>query len=285
MTLVILTNNSNHGPLRQGKILLTFEFSSNPYSYNHAMHSFHIPVLGLGYSVDTPIKVAPFGISSVASIVDDEMIERMRKYHTGISGQVFVPIWKNELDFRSRRITAYLNLMDRIIDDTFTGLRQESFEDGPGITRYFALLPEHSVLKKQYVQMLTTQDPAEKEQIGKALRKGMVKGSIDVNIMSKVDKMNQSAAGEMLSDEDSDASAALRGFAQSTLTSTLVLSAGMNPRLYGYLEKFPDFYPDEKGELKKKIILKVSDFRSAFIQAKFLAKKEFGSPNFASSRA
>ncbi len=264
---------------------MTFEFSSNPYSYNHAMHSFHIPVLGLGYSVDTPIKVAPFGISSVASIVDDEMIERMRKYHTGISGQVFVPIWKNELDFRSRRITAYLNLMDRIIDDTFTGLRQESFEDGPGITRYFALLPEHSVLKKQYVQMLTTQDPAEKEQIGKALRKGMVKGSIDVNIMSKVDKMNQSAAGEMLSDEDSDASAALRGFAQSTLTSTLVLSAGMNPRLYGYLEKFPDFYPDEKGELKKKIILKVSDFRSAFIQAKFLAKKEFGSPNFASSRA
>ena len=101
----------------------------------------------------------------------------------------------------------------------------------------------------------------------------MVKGSIDVNIMSKVDKMNKSASGEMPGDEDSDASAALRGFAQSTLTSSLVLSAGMNPRLYGYLEKFRDFYPDEKGGLKKKIVLKVSDFRSAFIQAKFLAKK------------
>ena len=45
-------------------------------------HTFHIPVLGLGYSVDTPLKVARFGISSTASIVDDMLIERMRKYHT-----------------------------------------------------------------------------------------------------------------------------------------------------------------------------------------------------------
>ena len=32
------------------------------------LHSFHIPVLGLGYSIDTPVKVARFGISSVISI-------------------------------------------------------------------------------------------------------------------------------------------------------------------------------------------------------------------------
>ena len=31
-------------------------------------HTFHIPVLGLGYSVDTPLKVARYGISSVVSI-------------------------------------------------------------------------------------------------------------------------------------------------------------------------------------------------------------------------
>ncbi len=47
----------------------------------------------------------------------------------------------------------------------------------------------------------------------------------------------------------------------------------MNPRLYNYLENFRDFYPDENDNFRKKIILKVSDFRSAFIQAKFLAKK------------
>jgi hypothetical protein len=43
--------------------------------------------------------------------------------------------------------------------------------------------------------------------------------------------------------------------------------------LYGYFEKFEDFYPDENGNLKKKIVLKVSDYRSAIIQGKFLAKK------------
>jgi hypothetical protein len=53
----------------------------------------------------------------------------------------------------------------------------------------------------------------------------------------------------------------------------VVLSAGMNPRLYSYFEQFPAFYPDADGHLQKKIILKVSDFRSAMIQGNFLAKK------------
>ncbi|WP_332912291.1 hypothetical protein [Algoriphagus boritolerans] len=47
----------------------------------------------------------------------------------------------------------------------------------------------------------------------------------------------------------------------------------MNPALYSYAEQFPDFFPNEKGEIKKRIILKVSDYRSALIQGKFLAKK------------
>jgi hypothetical protein len=57
------------------------------------------------------------------------------------------------------------------------------------------------------------------------------------------------------------------------LKSSLVLSAGMNPRLYSYLEEFEDFYPDKNGSLKKKITIKVSDYRSALIQGKYLAKK------------
>jgi len=47
----------------------------------------------------------------------------------------------------------------------------------------------------------------------------------------------------------------------------------MNPRLYGYIAQFDDFFPDANGYIKKKIILKVSDYRSAIIQGKFLAKK------------
>ena len=45
-------------------------------------HKFHIPVLGLGYSIDTPLKVARYGISSVVSVVDDELTERMRELHS-----------------------------------------------------------------------------------------------------------------------------------------------------------------------------------------------------------
>jgi hypothetical protein len=236
-------------------------------------HTFHIPVLGLGYSVDTPIKVSPYGISSVASIVDDEMIERMRKHHTVQNGETYVPISKTEPDFRSKRITGYLNLMDRIIDKHFSHLQNEAFEPGNDITRYFELLPDTSPLKSDYLEMLTLPDGDEKTAFQTALRQQMSKGAIDVNIMSKVDKLNTDVYGTPLDDSFSDASAALRGFANSTLRSSLVLSAGMNPRLYNYLENFPDFFPDEKGHLNKKVILKVSDFRSAFIQAKFLAKK------------
>jgi len=30
-------------------------------------HSFHIPVMGTGFTIDTPLKVARYGISSVIS--------------------------------------------------------------------------------------------------------------------------------------------------------------------------------------------------------------------------
>ena len=44
-------------------------------------HTFHIPVMGLSYTIDSPIKVARFGISSVVSIIEDSLIERMREYY------------------------------------------------------------------------------------------------------------------------------------------------------------------------------------------------------------
>jgi hypothetical protein len=90
--------------------------------------------------------------------------------------------------------------------------------------------------------------------------------------MTKVDKDNFKN-GEKLPVEFNDAHAALRGFAESDLSSSIVLSAGMNPRLFSYFEKFKDFYPTKDGFLKKKIVLKVSDFRSALLQGTYLAKK------------
>jgi hypothetical protein len=90
--------------------------------------------------------------------------------------------------------------------------------------------------------------------------------------MTKVDKTNYFKKEELPS-EYNDAHAGLRGYANSDLESSVIFSAGMNPRLYGYIAKFDDFFPDVNGYIKKKIVLKVSDYRSAIIQGKFLAKK------------
>ncbi|MGV3704940.1 MAG: hypothetical protein ACO1NU_06130 [Arcticibacter sp.] len=235
-------------------------------------HTFHIPVLGLGFTIDTPLKVARYGISSVLSVVDDMLIERMRKFYAKRHNEVYMPIDMKDEDYRARRVCDYLNMVNRKVDEQFEQLKKQAFVQDSDLTRYFELLPDHAALKVKYKQMLAASGE-EKLRLEAELRGGMQKGAIDVNIMAKVDKMNYAANGEMTGDENSDALAALRGFAQSDLRSSVVLSAGMNPRLYSYLEQFSDFYPDAKGTLKKGIILKVSDFRSAFIQAKFLAKK------------
>ena len=42
-------------------------------------HSFHVPVMGIAFTIDTPIKIAKYGISSVISIVDDIIIEKMNE--------------------------------------------------------------------------------------------------------------------------------------------------------------------------------------------------------------
>lgn len=236
-------------------------------------HTFHIPVLGLGYSIDTPLKVARYGISSTMSIVDDELIERMRQYHAQQNGEAATPIFKNDEDARAARITAYLNLVERLISKQFEVLKSLPFEPGNDLCRYFELLPEASRLRQGYELMLEYPEGPGKTLFQDRLKAEMAPGAIDVNIMSKVDKMNYTAAGDPSGELNTDALAALRGFALSNLNSSVIMSAGLNPKLYSYLESFPDFYPDTQGIVRKKVILKVSDFRSAFIQAKFLAKK------------
>lgn len=235
-------------------------------------HKFHIPVLGLGYSIDTPLKVARYGISSVLSIVDDELIERIREFHTRKNGLEFIPIQKSEEDHRAKRIKTYLNFFFDIVNAQFQNLKGQKFDKGSDLCRYFELLPNSSSLKQGYDLMLDYPEGDSKNAFQDRLRKAMEIGAIDVNIMAKVDKMNY-FNNEYTGDVNTDALAALRGFAESKLTSSVILSAGMNPKLYSYIENFGDFFPDKNGFIKKKIILKVSDYRSALIQAKFLAKK------------
>lgn len=239
---------------------------------NSSEHTFHIPVMGLGYTIDTPLKVARFGISSVVSIIQDILIEQMREFYCKQSGEEYIYIPEEDIDHRAKRITSYLNLLQRMIDKQVEKMKKEPFEAGNDIVKYFKLLPDRSPLKMLYSKMTTADEPT-KEKLQNELRNKITTGAIDVNVMTKCDNPNYSKNNELLPVEYSDAMAALRGFANSTLASSIVFSAGLNPRLFTYIESFQDFFPDANGFIKKKIILKVSDYRSAIIQGKFLAKK------------
>jgi len=228
--------------------------------------------MGIAFTIDTPVKLAHFGISSVVSIIEDQVLEDMRKLYSGYENEEFIPIPDTAEDYRAKRITAYLNLLDKIVQRKTEDLRNESFESGYSIKKYFEMLPGDSEVKSLYYEMRNSEGKR-KYELQDILRISITSGAIDVNIMTKLDKTNYTKEGEQLSAEYSDAIAALRGFANSTLSSSVVFSAGMNPRLYGYCETVSEFYPDESGLQRKKIILKVSDFRSAMIQGKFLAKK------------
>ncbi len=234
-------------------------------------HSLHIPVMGTGFTIDAPLKVARYGISSVMS-VDDNLMEKMREHYSALYHEPFEAIAKHEDDSRALRITAYLNFVNRIVKRQVDELKSSAFEEGSEITKYFELLDEETLLKKQYHEMLSMPEGAEKCRFQSCLRESVRAGSIDVNILTKLDREGFKD-GQKMPRECSDGLSALRGYALSDLSSSIVFSAGLNPYLYSYVENFEDFYADAKGAVRKKIIIKVSDFRSAFIQGKIFAKK------------
>jgi hypothetical protein len=233
-------------------------------------HSFHIPVMGIGFTIDTPLKVAQYGMDSVISLIDDILLEKLRKMYSEKFEIPFKEISDKVDDFRAKRITSYLNLINDLAIEKFEALKNVTEEKSNEIKEYVSMLPDYSSIKKEFEKL--TKTDFNFSEIKSWAKKNLTMGSIDVNIMTKVDKDNY-RKGEKLAIEYNDAHAALRGFANSNLKSSVVLSAGMNPRLYAYMSQFDDFYPNKNGVIKKKIILKVSDYRSALIQGKFLAKK------------
>lgn len=226
--------------------------------------------MGIGFTIDTPLKVAQYGIDSVISLVDDILLEKLRKMYSEKFELPYKEITDKIDDFRAKRITSYLNLMGDLVEKNFETLKNVSFEKSEELKAYVNMLPNGSSLKSEFKHI--TETGLSLSEIKNWASKHLAVGRIDVNIMTKVDKDNY-IKKEKLPVEYNDAHAALRGFANSKLKSSVILSAGMNPRLYAYMSQFDDFYPDEKGCFNKKIILKVSDYRSAMIQGKFLAKK------------
>jgi hypothetical protein len=229
--------------------------------------------MGLAFTIDTPIKVARYGINSVISIIEDNLVELMRKHYYEKYRLEYIPINPKEDDFRAKRIADYLNLVNRIVREQFDQLKTSAFTVGSEITKYFEMLPTSSVLRRAYDNMMATSSHVEKQTLMEYLRRQMQPGQIDVNIMTKVDKVNHDRKGNVIADS-SDAVAALRGYANSNLTnSSMIFSAGLNPRLFNYLESLSAFDALGVGRFDKKIVIKVSDYRSAIIQGKYLAKK------------
>ncbi len=248
----------------------SLELNTYRHKYMTKAHTFHIPVMGIGFTIDTPIKVSHLGIDSVISLVDDILLEKIRKKYSENFKINYEEISNKIDDFRAKRITSYLNMISELTEQKFSEFKANSSEKLENIKEYLNSLPDSSTLKEEFNQLMNTEISF--SDIKEWFTSKLSKGSIDVNIMTKVDKDNFKN-GKKLSIEYNDAHAALRGFANSNLESSIILSAGMNPRLYNYIENFEDFYPNKDGYIKKKIVLKVSDYRSAIIQGKYFAKK------------
>ncbi|WP_322550043.1 hypothetical protein [Flavobacterium psychraquaticum] len=234
-------------------------------------HTFHIPVMGLAFTIDSPIRVAQYGIDSVISIMDDDLIEKMTAFYAQKFKQPYEEISQKVEDFRAKRITNYLNLIDTVVTQKFESFKAELIETRSKLDDFMTTLPSSSQLKERLEELIASGKDNFHE-LQTTLNHYFHPGSIDVNIMTKLDKDNFKDH-EQLPVIYNDAHSALRGFMNSTTNSSVVFSAGMNPRLFSYMESFDAFYPNENGQFQKKIILKVSDFRSAMIQGNFLAKK------------
>lgn len=82
-------------------------------------HSFHIPVMGTAFTIDTPLRVAPFVIDSAISLVDDILMETLRKMYCEKFDLPYHEINVNSNDHRAKRITSYLNLIKELVEKRF----------------------------------------------------------------------------------------------------------------------------------------------------------------------
>jgi hypothetical protein len=170
------------------------------------LHTFHIPVMGIGFTIDTPAKVAHYGISSVVSLVDDMLIEKMRAFYSKKFNLEYNAITEKDEDHRAKRITAYLNLLDTIVHDKFAELKRSVEGHREELHKYFDLLPDFSAVKQKFHELVERNTL--KQDLLDWLDRHLHPGSIDVNIMTKLDKENY-RGDEKLSTEFNDAHAAL----------------------------------------------------------------------------
>ena len=117
-------------------------------------HTIHIPVMGTGFSIDSAIRVAHFGISTVISIIDDLLVEKIRKHYCSEYSLPYsvIPRWSE--DGRAKRISAYLEMVKVIVDKNFKAVQELPFFEQNDKEKYFRMLPEDSLLKIEWLALL-----------------------------------------------------------------------------------------------------------------------------------
>lgn len=219
------------------------------------VHKIHIPVMGICYTVDTPVRVAHFGITSVISLVDDGLLE---EYRMAYAERLGLDLGSPQTT-RIGRIRSYLDFVADEVERKFTRLCAERLDGGSDKDLYFLMLPLDSPLRVEYDGVFAKTGLA-RVAAEALLTEKMEPGDIQVNIM--VGLNHEDAAFD-----------AVRGFAGSKVKGALVLSAGVNLAVFEEIAKCKDFYRINEKAPSKRIILKVSDYRSALIQGRYLAKK------------
>ena len=100
--------------------------------------------MGTAFTIDSPLRVAKYGISSVISIIDDELIEKMNAFYSKKFNLPYKEIPKKNPDSRAARITSYLDLVNNIVQDKFESFKKELAESKTALENYLSILPNHS---------------------------------------------------------------------------------------------------------------------------------------------
>ena len=138
--------------------------------------------MGIGFSIDTPFKVSQYGIDSVISLVDDILLEKLRKMYCDKFEIPYDEITNKTEDFRAKRITSYLNLINDLAKKKFEELKSAGLEKSNEIKEYLDMLPDSSAIKQKLKSLMA--ESADVDKIGTLIKDSLSMGSIDANIMN-----------------------------------------------------------------------------------------------------
>ena len=144
--------------------------------------------MGIGFTVDSALKVARFGIDSVMSLSGQPLQEKLRKFYSDKYGIAYEAITEKADDYRAQRTKAYLNLLNDMLNITFEEFKNSPARHKDDIEKHIDMLPDSANMKKEFQDLLAGSDNA--DEFKTWVEANLRLGSIDVNIMTKLDKEN-----------------------------------------------------------------------------------------------